>query len=68
MSGTFYRHSAYIQEKTFNVRNKRRTLLSLNESDLRALQNLVGELSIAGVPAFLYNLIERAPDSFFFQN
>ncbi len=32
------------------------------ESDLRAFQNLIGEHSIAGDPASLYNLIKSAPD------
>ncbi len=36
----------------------------LSESDFRAFQNLVGEHSIAGVPASLYNLIKSASDPY----
>ena len=34
----------------------------LSESNFRALQNLVGDHSVAGVPASFYNLTKSVPD------
>ncbi len=36
----------------------------LSESDFRAFRNLVGEHSIAGVPASLYNRIKSVQDPY----
>ena len=51
-----YGNSAYIQKRLKHVKNKPRTLLSF--------QNLLGEHSIAGVPASLYNITKSVPDPF----
>ena len=36
------------------------------ESNFRAFQNLIGEHSVKGDPASLYNLAKSAPDPFIF--
>ncbi len=62
--GTFYSHSAYIQKKTLVTCQEEAQNLTFNEWSVTAFQNLVGEHSIAGVPASLNNLIKSAPDPY----
>ncbi len=58
----FYNQGAYIQITLVKCQVHNRP----SESNFKAFQNLVGEHSIAGVPASLYNITKRVPDPYTF--